>query len=515
MKRNRLILLLVAITFIIVGCPLFLYGIGGAFYRTFDPDIVYITNALSYTKYGIIYYADHPGTPTIMTLYYLYFPLRLLAKYVWHIGFLDWSFNNYAVLNYYTRAFELILTAISLFIFLKTISKNLRSKLDILIAWFAMFSFGGLGFAISVAPENLSVFLTSIWICLFTSFQRKKSYLINIILVVISGLAVANKFTALFLLIASIFLPFFIARLKFCQKIVRLLANISFAVASFYLGILPAMNRFTYIKNWAIGLFYHTGNHATGAETIFDPRVYFESLSLLIKEMPFAFVFALIIFVLAIFLIIKRKLKISDPYIFLLSTSLMGILVFAKYPITHYNLVNFLLIIFCGSYFLSKVDPKFKLYLLILLLAPFIMSLNVFVRVGRNQFQQDAELLNYISSHPPQQNILWGRDNMYQTLESWTRYWTSDLFRDQFDKKPVMIISNDLKTVSVSVKDAKIIKKPFEVCWDKAYLPKEEALKFADFYNDKALQLKPVKASAGFYEITSSHCTKTIKLETP
>ncbi len=505
-RSHSFILILVFVGLIISGFPLFKYGVGGAFYRSFDPDIVYITNTLSYTKNGIIYYADHPGTPTIMSLYYLYFPLRLLSKYVWHVNFIDWSFVNYSVINFYTRVFELILSAVSFLIFLNAVFKNSKSKITIFIAWLAVISFGELNFALSVSPENTLFFLTSVWVHWFIVSNKKRTYLISAILSLIAGFAVANKFTGLFLLVPAVFLPIFIRKLKFEQKIIRFEANVLLALGAFYIGILPAIERLTYIENWALALLFHSGIHATGTEALFDPQVYFHSLALVIKGMPFAFVFILSTIMLTIGLIIKKKLRASDPYILLLLTSVIGVFAFAKYSVLYYNFVNFLLIIFCASYFLSMSNLKIKLFFALLLLTPFILSLSQFAKVGTGQFQKDAEILSYANTYPPKKNVLWENNNMYQIISVWTHDWTADLFDEQFKKRPVIIISNDLTKVSISVGGKNIIKTPFDVCWDETFMLKDTALKFSELYKNQKLLLKPLGNKGDIYLVESAHC---------
>ena len=414
MKKKYLILLLVIPVFLILGFPLFIYGIDRTFFYSTDPDVVYITNALLYTKYAIISYADHPGTPTITLLYYLFFPLRLIAKYILHMGFIQWSFDNYAVLTYYTRFFELFLTSAGLFIYLNVIKKISNSTRIIMFAAFSVFSFAGLTFATRIVPENLSFFLTSIWLLVFLRFIQKRNYFLNSVLVFIAAFTVANKFTALFLLIPSLFLSIFVRGLEVDQKFVRMQMNILIAGLAFYFGILPASNMFTFIKNWAVLLFSRAGSHGTGAVSTLDWGTYSASAAVLVKAQPAAFIFICLTVVLGVYLLINRKLKFSNPIIFLALTSLAGILVFAKYPVIHYNYVNVLLIIFCASYFLTKVKVSVVKLLLPIMIVLFMITGYKYVITASRDLREKT------------------MESEYSILKAWSP-WAADIFGEQLD----------------------------------------------------------------------------------
>jgi hypothetical protein len=354
MCDNELIVFLTLITFVILGYPLFRFGIDKSFFYSLDPDVVYVTNAILYTKYAVISYADHPGTPTIMLINYLFFPLRLIAKYILHQKFIQWSFDNYAFLTYYLRIFELFIFSTATFIFLKVTAKISKSVSILIFAWIAMLSLTGISWAISIAPENLSLFLTSLWLLVFVNFLKQRKYRLNIILMVISGFAAANKFTSIFLLVPSLFLPLFIERFKIGQKLMTFLSNILVFGLAFYLGIRPAMNQLGYLKFWVVSLFTHAGDHGTGALSVFDITTYSGSAIALIKGYPIVFIFICFTLVLGALLIIKKKINVTNPVVFLAFTSAAGIAVFAKYPLIHYDYVNILLITFCLVFFLSK-----------------------------------------------------------------------------------------------------------------------------------------------------------------
>lgn len=415
MCKKHLILLLSIIALLILGFPLVVYGIDKTFFYSIDPDVVYITNALLYAKYAIISYADHPGTPTIMLLNYCFFPLRLIVKYFLHQNFIQWSFDNFAFLMYYSRIFELIIFCTSLYLFVKAIFKSTKSYLIGIFAWLSVFVFMGFGWGIRVVPENFSFFLTGVWLLVFSKFIVKRSYLYCAIMTLIAGFAVANKFTALFLLVPSLFLPIFIGKLKIDQLYARIQLNVIIAGLAFYIGILPAIEQFPWIKSFATMLFFHSGTHGTGTVAFLDWTTYSSSVLSLITGHPVAFTYICLTIALAIYLLIKKKIKFKDPVLFLLLTTLVGIFVFAKYTTIHYQYVNFALMIFCAAYLLIKIDRKYLKFILVILSVLLIF--------------------NFWGSQKSISNQLMGNrtETVYSVLKSWTPFWAADIFREQLD----------------------------------------------------------------------------------
>jgi hypothetical protein len=415
MKNSKFILILALITFVVCGFPLLIYGIKNTFFLSIDPDIVYITNALLYTKYAIISYVDHPGTPSIMLLYYLFFPLRIYAKYFLHTGFIEWSFDNFGLLTYLCRFFELLVFCSSLFIFLKSISTFIKSNLLIIFAWVSIFVLLGFDWGVRVVPENFSFFLTAIWLLIFTKFIKSRSYILNIILVILSGFAVANKLTGIFLAVCSVTLPLFGKKLKLDQKFFKLETNIVLFLGSFYLGILPAVRHLTYIKSWIRSLFEHAGTHATGVAAVFDWPSYSGSVISLLTSHPFVFIYIGLSIVLVIWLLVKKKIRFTDPILYVFLITFLGILIFAKYPIIHYFFVNSILIVFCTTYFLTKINFKFLKYIIGILIIMAVMNLISFTNITSNQLGKYSNV------------------SIYPTIKSWTPFWASDIFKEQFE----------------------------------------------------------------------------------
>lgn len=415
LKARKLELIIGLITFSALATPFFVYDFEKTFFYSVDPDIVYMTNAVLYTKYNMISYADHPGTPTIILLYLFFIPFRLFTKYLLGLNFIQWSFDNFALLTLYARILEVTIKSVTAFIFAVLVKRMTKSNTLTLAGSFLLFALTGFTMGGFIIPENLSLLLTALWLLVFVLFVKKPTYILNLLLIAVSALAVANKFTSLFLLIPSLLLVFYVKKIGLEQKILRLQANLVFAWIIFYLGILPAWREFTYIKNWAVQLFYWSGIHGTGVQTIFNFSEYFSSLVILVKGMPYQVSLIFLTFAMGVFLTIKRKISIKDANIFLGLSAIAGFFVFAKYPIVHYNFVNFFILVYCFIYFLWKMPKKF-------ILATLLVSGVLFVKSN----------VGYMRSFERLSQEKHG--TVYETLDAWTSHWASDIYREQFNK---------------------------------------------------------------------------------
>lgn len=418
---NKTILLLVFIAIFILGYPLFAFEINKSFYFSFDPDVVYTTNALLFAKTRIISYFDHPGTPSILLFSYLFIPLRLIAKYVLHQGFIQWAFENYAFLTFYLRIFQLTVTGGALFLFLKLVDAMSKSKIIVIFAFLLIFSLGTFSWAIAIGPEAFSLFLTTIWLIVFTKFLKSPKYAIGIIMVLISGIALANKLTNLSLVIFAVLLPIFIQKMSTVRKFIAIFVNLLLFSISYAAGIWYVLYNLKYIIAWGRSLFLHTEKYGGGAAKIFDWNSYSSSVGTLIQSSPVVFIFIVLAIVLVIGLMVGKRIKTNDrAVIFLFSAGLIGFIVFSKYPTIHYNYVNLLLIVYCVVYFVLKLKIVWVKVLLPALMAAFIFTSFNYIIVSQMRIKKNQP------------------ENIYQVLEDWTPTWSADLFREQLDvvKKP-------------------------------------------------------------------------------
>jgi hypothetical protein len=413
--NNKLILAFTLFAVAILGYPLIILGVEKSLFYSMDPDVVYITNALLYAKTNIIVYIDHPGTPSIMLLNYLYFPLRLVAKYVMHENFIQWSFDNYAFITYYSRIFQLFISVTGLVIFINLIKKTTKSNVLTITAFFLAYLFTGLSTTLYVRPENFSFFLTACWLVVFTKFISAKKYIWVAILAALSGFIFANKFTGLLLIIFTSLLPFFVKKEKLTMKLMMVQTNVALILESFLLGIWPIRDKIASIMNWGLYLFGHADVHGTGVGSFFDWNTYIISLQNLVIGNPSLVIFTGLSVILALILVIKKKVRLNDPVILLTLMAFVGILIFAKYPVIHYNFINIFLIVYCSIYLISKIKPIWSKLAMITLGVIFMFIFYSNLRTS----------LDYA----PQENP----GGVNAVLEQWTPFWSADIFREQLN----------------------------------------------------------------------------------
>jgi cell division protein FtsW (lipid II flippase) len=139
------------------------------------------------------------------------------------------------------------------------------------------------------------------------------------------------------------------------------------------------------------------------------------SLRNLIFENPSLAVFIILTIVLAIFLVIKKKMKLHDLIVLLTLIAILGILVFAKYPVIHYNYINIFLLIYCFIYFLSKINYIWSKLSMLIIGVIFLVSVY-------------SSLTSVIYNSPQK-----APGGVNAVLEQWTPFWSADIFREQLN----------------------------------------------------------------------------------
>lgn len=400
-----------------MSLPLGIFGVHKSFYINPDPDLVYITNAVLFLKNGTIAYIDHPGTPTIFLISLLAFPVKVATSVFWHQDFTTWSFNNYEVLSFYLRVFQLTASGAALFLFLKLTNKLTSSKVSVLFAFLLYFASGIFSWSTYVAPEPILLFITVVWLYFAYRYIDAPNFTNSLILSGLSGIAFANKFTALVLPLGTLFL--FLVFSKKGEKLKNIITGILAFLNVFILSILPVLPKLKSILVWAKNLFIHSGPYGQGPAGIFQIQTYTRSLFTLVKTYPAVFIIILVGIIVAIKFFRKTASKKDLLFSILFLTSFAIFLIFCKYPKVHYNYVNLLIIIFCISYWVPKLKDIWVKILTPIFIFMFMATL----------FLNTKDLLN-------KRIIAGDKENsyMHQALETWTPSWSGNVYEDQIKK---------------------------------------------------------------------------------
>ncbi len=505
--KNSLIpqLVLTLVIWLAVFLPILISGSAGIFYST-DPDVVYVANALSYIKQGQINYIDHPGTPTIRLIATSLWPLRIYAKLA-RQPFVWWTTLHFSELYLYLRLFQSLVFATSVFVFLSAIKKQTNHLMPLLFGALALFTFSFLPYlGAAIIPETTSFLFISIWLFIFTYFCKERSPILLPVLSLVAGLTLANKFSNLFLVLGSLSLVLSLDLTR-RQKIANLIFNTLVMAVGFIFGTWPIHNHYPLMFAWIVRLFTTTQIHGNGDIAIFNFDAYRLSFLTLINLERTAVLVTFAVLALFLINILKRAQKAMVALVVLLISSLLGIVVFAKYPLSHYQLANFLVIVFLGSICLEKVRLPLQILICstLLLLVPPVLN-NYYTQIT-NAIGDSRNLETYLRQNPSDKPVVWEWARVSDYAMLWTRSWGNNVNGPELKilKPNLWELKTGFKYIVLSDTD---IREVSSACWDKLYIQKVSAPTFLMLYPNKSLYYQAITGTS-MGVITSLHCETT------
>jgi len=503
--KTILILVFSFLTFFVTAYPIIKSGSSATLY-TIDPDVHYLSNSFSFIKSGQIQYNGHPGTPTIMLYSYVLFPLRVYAKLITKIPFSLWVFQNTELTYHYIRVFQSLLLSVSMGIFLLSISKMTRSMASIIFAWAALFVYSTIPqMGSSIVPETTSFFIISVWFLIFSTSIKNISVSTQSLLSIISGVALANKFSNITLVLSTFALVLLIPKLNFKQQASKLFKSVFIVISTFVVCTWPIRATYSNMFRWVSVLASTTGTHGGGKKAIFDAQSYLASASSLIHNEIWPVSIMVITILVLIILLTTHRVKIKNPLIIITFSALAGTIIFAKFPLNHYQLVNYLSLVFVASVVLTHLPSLLALSLPLLLLPAVFTNLTDYHLSISQAMNKTILFEKYIKDHPPQKGTLWewGRTKDFSYL--WSRDWASGLFDEELKKyRPnLFAITSDFKQIKV---DNRNLKNVFDVCWDKLYIQQAIAPLFLKKYPNHQLKYISIPNTDNMAVIESNHC---------
>lgn len=472
-QKNHILIIVMAALFtaVISLAPLLKVGLAGSFLGV-DPDAVYVGNALSYVKAHQIHYFDHPGTPSIRLLAFSFWPLRVWAKLSGQ-SFLSWAVANFSQLYFYTRLLEGLLLALGTGIFMKALYRITHSGLAMLLGWLSLLTYSSyLNAGLFIAPEGLSFFLTAAWLYLFVKFIQGRSPFTVFMLSIVAGLALANKFSNLFLLPGSLVL-IFQTSITFRQKCYNFFFGLILAVATFIIATLPIINNYVSVFGWIMRLATRPGLHGAGAASAFSLSTYLDSLVLLIQQ---NYWIVLLVGTALLVALARMKNWLSIQNI-VWSFGLLGFLVFAKYPVLHYQLANFVILIFLSCTIIFR-ERKGHAWLLLLMVLPIaLLSVQRYL-ADTSKLAQAAARLDSISREYENKITIWEWARAKDFSLIWGRSWSGGSFdRELLVLKPKLLEFTNFNTLRLNYYDSVSIDK---ICWQVLFIQNESLLAFKE-----------------------------------
>ena len=504
--KNCLLILLLSFSSVLIAVyPLISGGTKAAIY-SFEPEVVYISNALKYTLTHEIIYSDHPGTPAIVLVAKSFIPLRLYAKYVLHTPFLNWTIRNQAWFYFYSRLFQAGIFFLALLLYLYSIRRVSGSLKTVFFAWLALMSFSYfLYLGPIIQSEPTSFLIISFWFIFFIPFMSKPSLKYLIPLAFLSGLSVSNKFTNISYLLASLLFAFSLPAKKISRRFYYLLVTGLLIVTGFIFGIWPVRNNYPFLINWIIRLATHSAVHGGGSPEIFSPAMYFNSLVGFAQSEKGTFLVIAFAGIALIYSLVRKRITINHPLVLFFVSLLAWTLIMAKYPLNHYQTTNVLgFIITVSVYF--QVSKKYLRVIIVsfLLLIAAVNSSN-YLKDNLREVKMTLALENFINDHQAKIATVWewGKSLDFSLLHS--RGWIGKTYSDFLEgyKPHLYDMTADLKGINLATGDTQPV---FSVCWDQLYIQGSELPRFLNLYPDRTLTSMPIPESKNMFLISSTHC---------
>lgn len=506
-KKNRiLIFLLVAAVLLLILSPVVKFGISGVFF-SIDPDVVYVANALSYIQSKQIHYFDHPGTLAIVLLSYSYIPFRLFAKLFSTSGFIDWVFNNYDFVLYYSRLFQSLLLGASLYIYLTSVqklSKGMFSVIFSLLGLLVYSSFYYLGILISA--ETTSFLLAAVWLFFLVKFIETKEPKKLYILAFLSGMAFGIRATNAFVVPASLLLVLASKETPLKEKTKITIKNIGLVLIGFLIAIWPIKDKAVIILKRLVFFAGTTEIHGAGERKIFDLSSYLSSsISLLTRE-HVAFVIVVFSLVASLAAVYKKRDLISRSLFIISVTIFLGILTFAKFPLAYYQLINYVIMVFVASYYFSKTHTIIKTIVIALLIIASISKVDTYHTTVTKVATKTSIFNEYQATNLARKaNVwYWARSRDYSLI--WSRWW-GRMFIENIAKQRPDLLELETGFDEIELPSGELVP-VFDACWDQLYILDTTAIEFTNKYPNRGLTKMTIPGTE-MALIKSSHCSAT------
>lgn len=478
-----------------------------ATFFTIDPDVPYFGNSLLYIVSKSIGFNVHPGTPTIILTSLALMPLRLFVHFVIETPFVSWVFNNLFFTVHYIRYFQTLLLSLSVGIFLLAIYNSTNSKLMLIISWLSIFTFSSFSyFGVTIVPETLSFFFISLWLLAFSYFAKSKSPLVFILMSLIAGVAVGNKFTNVPLAFITFLLTVTIPNLSLKQKALNLSLSIFVFIIMFLISTWPIRHTYPGMFAWITRLASTTGVQGSGKKAIFDFASYSLSVRTLINRERIPFYIVIVTFLSVLYNQKIKKNRFITPLNIMVVGVFFSLIVFSKYNLSYYQLANYAIVIYIAAVILNSLPKTLKISLVVLLLFPVIANISSFYTSISTSSQKTIVLEEFVKSNPPERGTVWswGRSSDFSIL--WIRDWTGGrIFGDNIADKKGNLYELNTNFEYVTTPDNNI-EELFSACWDKLYLLESSLESFLLKYPQYNSSYILISGTDDMALVTSTHC---------
>ena len=287
--------------------------------RNIDPEYPYLINGLNAAilKFNQIGYYDHPGTPFQILCGLV---IRITHLFTGKGSITQDVINRPDYYLYSISLFLIILQSVLVYVIGYIGQKRGINKtpLVILQSGVLLNSILLLIFC-RVYPERWLVITSILFIIIYLSYgyNKRKPFTFAIASGIVMGMGLATKFN---------YLPLLILPLLLMDNYKHKLIYVDTCVLSFFVFILPIINRFKDYWDFIIGIATHDGIYGKGQERMFNPDIISENIVQVIKATPEVLFFLITLFTLVVIVIIKKKKTREINYALFFSGSICIIL---------------------------------------------------------------------------------------------------------------------------------------------------------------------------------------------
>ena len=323
----------------------------------------------------------------------------------------------------------------------------------------------------------------------------------------LSGLAFGNQATNLFLIPASLLLSFSIKETGIKNRIIFTLKSTGFVIFGFVLALWPIKEKIVVVIKRIIFFAGATGVHGSGEKKLFDLSSYLHSANSLLSGEKIAFSVVVFAIIASSIFFYKKKDNISNSFFILSIIFTLGIFTYAKFPLVHYQLINYTIMVFVASYYFSKLNIYVKVALILLLLMLVIPKANLYYSLVTKSINKTTIFENYVLQNPSKVATVWEFTKGKDFGLIWSRGWAGGLYSEQIAKNRQDLF--ELKTGFEKILlPSKRLVPVFDVCWDQLYIQKVSLPVFLELYPETRFNIEEI-VGTDMVLARSDHCETT------
>lgn len=471
----------------------------GIFY-SIDPDMVYMANALLYIKSGIIAYIDHPGTVSISALSISFLPIRFFVKLILGQNFIEWSFFNFEILTLYSRIFQSLLFSAGIFVFLRTLDGVAKSVLSQILGLLLLLLFLPIYYiGSSISSEAVTFLIAALWIFYFAKGYKNEFKNINTISF-LGGLMVASRATAFVYVLAALLT--LLNKLKYKINLNKMLVSLGFISIGFVVGLYPLKQHVIDVLKRVV--FFATSSGVHGA--VIDSTNVFGNYLTSLKTFFYRDPAFCVIVAITLGLSLKRMANNKNDILGQLGLLFFaGILLYAKFPLAHYQTFNYLFLCYLFVVFTSKLSRPYK-YIIIVITTIAVLPVFKTFNINLNQaIVMSSNLDKHVDLLAKEGTVVWEWARSTDFAKIWIRDWGGGIYDDYLSTSRIFSLTSGMKEVRVSASLAR----PISNFCESTFMIQESSLRtFLSTNQSMGPYVNRLNGTENMYAVNFTKCLK-------